>query len=88
MFQLSEFFKALPRLLLMVVLLAAGLVALFVAWWIALALILGFAIYIAVRRLLSPKSPGSGKRSAIIEGEFRVEREDAPPTHLRDRSGS
>jgi hypothetical protein len=31
-----------------------------------------------------PRKPASGGAPAIIEGEFRIEREDSPP---RDRSG-
>jgi hypothetical protein len=89
MSQIAEIFKTIPRVLLTVGLLAAGLIALFVAWWIALALILGFALYVAVRRLLPRKPPASGGGSEIIEGEYRVEgerrieHEDSPP---RDRS--
>lgn len=82
MAQIAEFFKSIPRMLLAVGLVAVGLIALFVAWWIAVILILGFALYVAVRRMLKP-APGGAP--AVIEGEFRIEREDSPP---RDRSGS
>ncbi len=98
MSRIAEIFKAIPRLLLAIGLVAAGLVALFVAWWIAVILILGFALAVAVRRMLSrqppcSRQPASDGGSAIIEGEFkvedegRIEREDSPP-HSRDRSGS
>jgi hypothetical protein len=73
----SEFFRSLPRILLTVVLVASGLVALFIALWIAVMLVIGLAIYIGVRRLL-----GGGKPpAAVIEGEFKVE--DEPPQRLR-----
>jgi len=90
-------FKAMPRLLLAVGLVAAGLVALFVAGWIVAVTLLGFYLYFAVRGMLSRQPPGSRQRasrggSAIIEGEYkvedegRIEREDPPPDS-RDRSG-
>jgi len=84
MAQIAEILKSIPRVLLAVGLVALGLIALLVAWWIAVILILGFALYVAVRRVL-PRKPASGGAPAIIEGEFRIEREDSPP---RDRSGS
>ncbi len=65
-------------------LVALGLAALFVAWWIAVILVLAFTLYVAVRRML-PRKRAPGGAPAIIEGEFRIEREDSPP---RDRSGS
>ncbi len=45
---------------------------------------LAFALTVAARRML-PRKPAPGGAPAIIEGEFRIEREDSPP---RDRSGS
>ena len=84
MAQIAEILKSIPRVLLAVGLVALGLIALFVVWWIAVILILGFALYVAVRRV-PPRKPASGGAPAIIEGEFRIEREDSPP---RDRSGS
>jgi len=83
MVQIAEILKSIPRVLAAAGLVALGLIALFVAWWIAVILILGFALYVAVRRIL-PRKPASGGAPAIIEGEFRIEREDPPP---RDRSG-
>jgi len=50
----------------------------------AVILILAFAVTVAARRML-PRKPAPGGAPAIIEGEFRIEREDSPP---RDRSGS
>jgi hypothetical protein len=75
----AEFLKSLPRLLLTIALLAAGLVALFVAWWIAAMLVLGLAIYVGVRRLLARRTPPGG--TEVIEGEF--EEVDEPPERLR-----
>jgi hypothetical protein len=83
MAQIAELFKSIPRVLLAVGLVVLGLIALFVAWWIAVILILGFALYVAVRRMLT-RSPASDGASEI-EGEFRIERENPPP---RDRSGA
>jgi EamA domain-containing membrane protein RarD len=84
MAQIAELFKSIPRVLLAVGLVVLGLIALFVAWWVAVILILGFALYVAVRRMLT-RSPASGGAPEIIEGEFRIERENPPP---RDRSGA
>ena len=78
MVQIAEILKSIPRVLLALGLLALGLIALFVAWWIAVILILGFALYVAVRRVL-PRKPAPGGAAEIIEGEFRIEREDPPP---------
>jgi hypothetical protein len=76
MSQIAEILKSIPRVLLAVGLLAAGLIALFVAWWIAVVLILGFALTIAVRGMLPRKPPpATGGGSEIIEGEYRVEKE-------------
>jgi hypothetical protein len=83
MAQIAEFFRSIPRVLLAVGLAALGLVALFVAWWIAVLLVLGLTLYVAVQRVL-PRKPGSGGAPPIIEGEFRIEREDPRPG---DRSG-
>jgi len=80
---LDDILKSIPRVLLTVFLLAAGLIALFVAWWIALALLLGLALYVAVRAVL-PRKPPPGGGSEIIEGEYRVEKEtriDHSDTH-------
>jgi len=78
MSRIAEFFKAGARLFLAVALLVAGLIALFVAWWIAALAVLGFALFVAVRRWLS-RRPSRGPHraahggSAIIEGEYSVE---------------
>ena len=86
MVQIAEILRSIPRVLLAAGLVALGLIALFVAWWIAVILILGFTFTVAVWRMLPRKPPpASGGAPEIIEGEFRIEREDSPP---RDRSGS
>ena len=59
---------------------AAGLVALFVMLWLALVAVIGFFLYAAARRVLPRKRPpGSGGGSEVIEGEFRIERNDRKP---------
>ena len=83
MVQIAGILRSIPRVLLAAGLVALGLAALFVAWWIAVILVLAFALAVAVRRML-PQKPAPGGAPAIIEGEFRIEREDSPP---RDRSG-
>lgn len=79
MFQPAEFFRALPRVLVTIVLVAAGLVALLVAWWVAVIAVLGLAIWFGVRRMIF-----HGDRPAapeVIEGEF--EKVEEPPERLR-----
>lgn len=86
MSRVTEFFKSTLVLLVAAGLALAGLVAFFVAWWIAAAAILGFALYVAVRRMFSrrpPDEPRSGGGPAVIEGEYRIERED--PHHPEER---
>ncbi len=82
MVQIAGILRSIPRVPLAAGLVALGLIALFVAWWTAVILILAFAV--AARRML-PRKPARGGAPAIIEGEFRIEREDSPP---RDRFGS
>jgi membrane protein implicated in regulation of membrane protease activity len=79
MSRVSEFFKSTLVLLAAAALAAAGLVAFFVAWWIAAAAVLAFALYVAVRRMFARTPDGGGPRGgpAVIEGEYRIEREDA-----------
>ena len=84
MVQIAGILRSIPRVLLAAGLVALGLIALLVAWWIAVVLILAFALTVAARRML-PRTPAPGGAPAIIEGDFRIEREDSPP---RDRSGS
>ena len=84
MVQIAGILRSIPRVLLAAGLVALGLIALFVAWWTAVILILAFALTVAARRML-PRKPAPGGAPAIIEGEFRIEREDSP---RRDRSGS
>jgi len=59
---------------------AAGLVALFVMLWLALVAVAGFFLYGVLRRVLPRKRPpGSRGGSQVIEGEFRIERDDRTP---------
>lgn len=82
MIQIAEIFKAIPRALLIVGVVAAGLMALFVAWWIAVIMILGFSLYVAVLRILARNpAQASGGGPAIIEGEYRVEGEGRIERH-------
>jgi hypothetical protein len=80
MSRVPEFFKSTLVLLAAAVLAAAGLVAFFVAWWIAAVAVLAFALYVAVRRVFA-RAPADGARPGggpvVIEGEYRIEREDA-----------
>jgi hypothetical protein len=80
MFQPAEFFKALPRVLLTISLVAAGLVALFVAWWIAVSIVIALAIWYGLRRLILH---GDAQQPApeVIEGEF--EEVEEPPERLK-----
>ncbi len=76
MSRIAAILKSIPRVLLAIGLVAAGLIAFFVAWWIAVVLILGFALTIAVRGMLPRRPPpGSGGARAVIEGEYKVEGE-------------
>ena len=73
----AEILKVLLGALVILGLVAAGVVALFVGLWLALIAVLGFLLYATVRRILprkGPPAPGGG--SQIIEGEFRIERND------------
>ena len=80
MFRLAEIRKVLLGVLVTLGFVAAGLVALFVMLWLALIAVIGFFLYALVRRVLPPKRrPGSGGGSQIIEGEFRIERNDRTP---------
>jgi 4-hydroxybenzoate polyprenyltransferase len=82
MFRFAEVRKILLGVLVTLGFVAAGLVALFVMLWLALIAILGFFLYAAVRRMLPRKRkrrPGPGGGSEVIEGEFRIERNDRKP---------
>jgi hypothetical protein len=79
MFQPAEFFRALPRVLTTIVLVAAGLVALFVAWWIAVAIVLLLAAWFGIRRLILHGDQAA--QPEAIEGEF--EEVEEPPERLR-----
>ena len=83
---MAEIFKSVLRVLVTAGFTAAGLAALFVAWWIAVVAVLGFVLCAVVRRLL-PHKPQEAQRGAggpaVIEGEFRVEREEPPRVEER-----
>ncbi|MFM9969629.1 MAG: hypothetical protein ACKVQK_14665 [Burkholderiales bacterium] len=67
--------KGLFKFAFAISILAVGLLALFVAWWIALAVVLIAIIYAGVHRLLRGKRPTPATRAPanVIDGEFRVE---------------
>jgi hypothetical protein len=74
-----EFFRSLQRVVITVVLAAAGFLAVLVAWWLALLVLFGLALWLGVRRLFAPaKPPGA---PTVIEGEF--EKVEEPPERLR-----
>ena len=80
MFRLAEIRKVLLGALVTLGFVAAGLVALFVMLWLALIAVISFFLYAIVRRVLPRKRPpGSGGGSEVIEGEFRIERNDRTP---------
>jgi hypothetical protein len=79
MFQASEFFRALPRVLLTIVIVAAGLVALLVAWWIAVLGVALLAAWFGLKRLILHGDRPAGPE--VIEGEF--EKIEEPPERLR-----
>ncbi|MSQ50810.1 MAG: hypothetical protein EXR28_02865 [Betaproteobacteria bacterium] len=69
-----------------------GLLALLVAWWIALLVIGAWVLYATVQRLFRGKSNASAPRttSAIIDGEYRVEHEshsESQPRALESADG-
>ena len=53
----------------------ALVIALFVAWWIAVCVVLGFSLYLAVRRFLGKGSAGLEQNAVVIEGDYKVEPE-------------
>jgi len=80
MFRLAEIRKVLMGALVTLGFVAAGLVALLVMLWLALIAVIGFFLYAAMRRVLPRRRPpGSGGGSQVIEGEFRIERNDRTP---------
>ena len=74
------------RWLIFTALIAAVLVAVFVAWWLALLIALAALALTALRRLLGSKPAGRASGDAVIlEGEYtEVERET--PSKLPDGS--
>lgn len=80
MFRFAEIRKVLLGALAVVGVVAAGLVAAFMVVWVALAALAGLFIAAVVRRVVPGKrrqAPRAG--SEVIEGEFRVERDDRAP---------
>ncbi len=56
---------------------AVGLLALLMAWWIAAIVVVSWLVYAGARRLLSGKRTGVATPgvAATIDGEFQVEHE-------------
>lgn len=80
MYRLAELRKLLLGVLVTLGFVAAGLLALFVMLWLALVAVIGFffyAVYRRVRPRRRPPKPDGG--SQVIEGEFRIERNDPSP---------
>jgi len=71
---LARYFEPVLRILVMLGVTAAALVALFLAWWFAVGSALGYLIYVALRRVLPRRRPPRGTQ--VIEGEFRVDRDE------------
>lgn len=71
---LARYFEPVLRILVMLGVTAAALVALFFAWWFAVGSALGYVIYVALRRVLPRRHPPRGTQ--VIEGEFRVDRDE------------
>lgn len=92
--------KALLRSLLFLALAVTGIVVLFVAWWMAVFLVLGVVGWYWFRRLFGapPQPPGGmgrdpqgadgGKQTVVIEGEFEVEGEQPAPPGVLISPGS
>jgi Na+-transporting methylmalonyl-CoA/oxaloacetate decarboxylase gamma subunit len=80
MVRFSEIRKVLLGALVTLGFVAVGLVALFVMLWLALLAVIGFFFYAVVRRVLPRKRPPESRGgSQVIEGEFRIERNDRKP---------
>jgi hypothetical protein len=72
--------KLLRGVLVVLGLVAAGFVALFVMLWVALVAVIVFFLNAVLRRVLPRKRrPRPGGSPEIIEGEFRIERDDRAP---------
>jgi len=80
MVRFAEIRKVLLGALVTLGFVAVGLVALFVMLWLALVAVISFFLYAVYRRVLPRKRPpGSRGGSQVIEGEFRIERNDRKP---------
>jgi len=75
--------NGLLKALLAVGIIAVALLALLVAWWIALLFIGTLLLVAGVRRLLggARKNPPAPTSGATLDGEFRVEHD--PPPKMR-----
>jgi hypothetical protein len=71
---LARYFEPVLRILVMLGVTAAALIALFLAWWFAVGSALGYVLYVALRRVLPRRHPPRGRQ--VIEGEFRVDRDE------------
>ena len=76
MFRFAEIRKVLLGALAVVGVVAAGLVAALVALSLALAGIAGLLVHGALRRIAGKGRPPKPGDTRVIEGEYRVERED------------
>jgi len=65
--------KSLLNLIVFVLLAAAAVIGLFVAWWIAVFALLGIGAWLLVRRFLGKPLKPAG--DVVIEGEYEVEPE-------------
>jgi len=79
---LARYLESALRILVLLGFSAAALVTLFFAWWVAVGAVLGYGIYVTARRVLPRKRARPGG-AGVIEGEFRVERDE--PTHPGER---
>ncbi len=78
--------RAIAQTALIAVLFAGVITGLFVAWWIGVCALLGYGLYVAVRRIVGPKRGSQRPVSSapgVIEGEYRVVDEVSP--RLGDR---
>jgi len=65
--------KSLLNLIVFVLLAAAAVIGLFVAWWIAVFAVLGIGTWLLVRRFLG--KPVKPVGAVVIEGEYEIEPE-------------
>jgi hypothetical protein len=75
----AELRQLLRGVLVVLGLVAAGLVALFVMLWVALVAVTVLFFNALLRRVLPRKRRPRPGGSEVIEGEFRIERDDRAP---------